>query len=111
MLGLSGRAVAFYAAFAYPFALFCATPYFDDDVPLDPEHERRRLRRAQLLVLLAPIHVLFPVTALGMVRDAARLAEKPEAHAATRRRARLEAFAGLVVSAAVFVAVTKAVGE
>lgn len=108
MLGLSGRAVAFYAAFAYPFALFCAIPYFDEYTPLGPDDERRRLRRAQLLVLLAPIHVLFPITALGILRDVTRLAEKPEVHIAKRRLLRFTALSGVVVSAVVFTAVARA---
>lgn len=108
MFGLSGRVVAFYAAFAYPFALFCATFYFDENVALDPVHERRRLRRAQLLVFLAPIHVLFPITALGMVRDIAHLAEKPGVHAATRRRVRVAGSVGVVVSAVALAALSRA---
>lgn len=73
----------------------------------DPARERRRLRRAQLLVFLAPIHVLFPITALGMVRDLGRLAEKPDANAAARRRLRVSGAVGLIVSAATFVALSK----
>lgn len=108
MFDLSGRVAAFYAAFAYPFALFCAIPFFDDYVALDPVQERRRLRSAQLLVFLAPIHVLFPITALGMVRDIERLAEKPEVHAPTRRRLRVTGTIGVLVSAVAFAALSQA---
>ena len=107
MFGLSGRAAAFYAAFGFPMAFFCAIFFFDEYVELDPARERRRLRRAQLLVFLAPIHVLFPITALGMVRDLGRLAEKPDANAAARRRLRVSGAVGLIVSAATFVALSK----
>ena len=108
MFGLSARAVGFYAAFAFPFALFCAIPYLGDYVPLDPDTERRRLRTARLLVLLAPIHVLFPLTALGMVRDASLLAEKPAVNASVRAPARALAIGGCLVALAVLVGIGQA---
>lgn len=108
MLGLSSRAVAFYAAFGFPFALFCAIPYFHDHTSLDASEERRRLRYALALTVLAPVHVLFPLTAWGIVRDAGQLASTPE-NAATRHRLQLVALAGIACSVVTFVVVARVV--
>lgn len=108
MFGLSARAVGFYAAFTFPLALFCAIPYLGDYVPLAPDAEHRRLRTARLLVLLAPIHLIFPLTALGMVRDASRLAEKPEIYVSARARLRAMAIGGCLIALAIFVGVAQA---
>lgn len=107
MLGLSGRIAAFYAALVFSMALFCAIFFFDDYVDLDPARERRRLRIAQRLVFLSLVHVLFPITALGIVRDLGRFADKPDVNAAARRRLRILGAVGIVVLAVAFVAVAK----
>ncbi len=107
MLGLSGRAVAFYAAVTFPFALFS---YFRDHTSLDAAEERRRLRRALVPTDLAPLHVLFPLTALAATRDATQLATTPAQHAATRHRVRLAALAG-VCSVVSFVVLGRVVAE
>jgi hypothetical protein len=111
MLGLSGRAVAFYAAFAYPIGLFCAIPYFDDRISLDAEQERRRLRHAVLLTVLSPLHVLFPLTAYGIIRDANRLAERPNENAAARQRLQLVAVGGIIVSVIAFVVIAGTIAQ
>lgn len=105
MLGLSARAVGFYAAFGYPLALLCAIPYFvEPPADADVRFVRHRIRTATVLVLLAPLHVLFPLTALGIVRDLIR--QCPEGDRAAVSRIRTFAVIGLGVSAAVFVAIT-----
>ena len=103
MLGLSARAVGFYAAFAFPLALFCAIPYFDDDANPD-----RRRRSAALLVLLSPLHVMFPLTALGIIQHLDKQHESPDAstHRA-RSRVRAAATAGIALSAAMFVVLAR----
>lgn len=69
MPDLSMRVVAFYVAVAFPFGLLCSILFFDRPPHLDDEAaSRRHLRRARLLVLASPLHVLFPLTATGMVR-------------------------------------------
>ena len=103
MLGFSARALGFYVLLAFPLALLCAIPYFRFDLQLDEEQERRRLRTAQLLSVLSPLHVLFPLTALGIVRDTSRLTRDRESTRAERRRSHIAAVAGAVVSTGVFV--------
>ena len=103
MLSFSARALGFYGLLAFPLALLCAIPYFRFDLQLDEEQERRRLRTAQLLSILSPLHVLFHLTALGIVRDTSRLTNDREATSAERRRSHIAAIAGAVVSAAAFI--------
>ena len=91
------------AALPIASALFCAIPFFRGAASLDPEAERRRLRTASALTILSPLHVLFPITALGIVRDARQLADKPEQHATTRQRLRLAGLVGITVSVVAFV--------
>ena len=107
MLGLSARAVGTYAAFAYPLALLCAIPYLSD-LPADADDELvlRRLRTATVLTLLAPLHILFPLTALGLVRDVSRHPARPSARSTSR--ARTVAVVGVAVSVAVFVTTARA---
>jgi hypothetical protein len=107
VLGLSARAVGFYAAFGFPFALFCATVFFVDDTVDDAAFVRRRLRTARLLVLLSPLHVMFPLTAYGIVRDVRELAPKDGDVVRVRLSTGFLSIAGLVVSAVVFVALTR----
>jgi hypothetical protein len=107
VLGLSARAVGFYAAFGFPLALFCAIPYFvEPPIDADDQFARRRIRTATVLVLLAPLHVLFPLTAIGIVRDLSRQGAGPDARAMARARA--YAVLGVAVSVAVFIAITRA---
>lgn len=82
---LSLRVLAFYAAFAYPLALLCAIPFFDRPVVLDAAQERKMLRTARLLALIAPIHVLFGLASLGLVREAEQASTEPEQYASLRR--------------------------
>lgn len=103
MLGLSTRAVGFYAAFAFPLALFCAIPYFDDDANPD-----RRSRSAALLVLLSPLHVMFPLTALGIIQHLDKHgAATDESARRSRSRVRSAATAGIALSAAIFVVLAR----
>lgn len=95
---LSLRVLAFYAAFTYPFALLCAIPFFDRPVVLDAAHERKMLRTARLLALIAPIHVLFGLAALGLVREAERAGSEPEQNASLRRTTSLFARVTVVLS-------------
>ena len=104
MLGLSARALGYYAAFAYPLALLCAIPYFvDPPNPSDRTFVDRRLRTARLLCVLAPLHIMFPVTALGIVRDLGRAGD-PRALA----RARVLGIAGVTASIVMLVLVGRA---
>ena len=104
MLGLSARAVGFYAAFGYPLALLCAIPYFiDPPEAADGEFIRRRIRTATLLVLLAPVHVMFPLTALGIVRDVSRQAAGHDIGHVSRTRT--YSVVGIAVSVAVFIGI------
>lgn len=106
MLGTS-NALGPNAALAFPFGALCATVYVDDHATLAVTVERRRRRFAQLLVVLASIHILFTLTAPGITRDAANLAA--DANASTRRRVQT-AIIGLVVSILVLVTFARAVG-
>lgn len=108
MLDLSNRVVGAYAAVTFPLALFCAIPFFDHPGALDQAAEARYLRRARLLLLLSPFHVLLPFTALGMTRDAGRLAVDPDPHHQQRRRLRIAGVAGVAVAVALFVVVAAA---
>lgn len=100
MFGLSARILGFYAAFAFPVALLCAIPLLRHD-DLDEAAERGYLRPAWLLVVLSPLHVLFPLTALGMVREAERLSTDASRNRALRKRVVVASAVGLVVASAV----------
>ena len=108
MPDLSIRVVAFYVALAFPLGLFCAIPFFDRPSALDDEAERRHLRRALLLVLASPVHVLLPLTAYGMVRDARTFATDVERNHDRRRRTAALAAAGMIVALIIAVAVAVA---
>ena len=108
MLDLSSRVVGAYAAVSFPLALFCAIPLFDHPGTLSDAAEARYLRRARVLLILAPLHVLMPITALGMTRDARRLALDPETRDQQRRRLRAGAIAGVAVAVVTFVLVAGA---
>lgn len=107
MFDLSARAVGFYAALAFPLALLCAIPFVNQGV-FDEMTERRYLRGAWVLVVLAPIHVLFPLTALGMARDAARRTTDHRRREDERRRLAAASLGGLLVAITVFVVVATA---
>ena len=108
MIDLSARVAVGYAALAFPIALLCAIPAFDHHGQLDSDGERRYLRRAWVLVLASPLHVLLPLTALFMAREASRLSNRPEPD--TTRRARLTASSvvGVVVAIGVFLSLAAA---
>lgn len=100
MFGLSARILGFYAAFAFPVALLCAIPLLRHD-DLDEAAERGYLRPAWLLVVLSPLHVLFALTALGMVREAERLSTDASRNRSLRKRMMLASAGGLVVACTV----------
>jgi hypothetical protein len=102
---LSMRFVAAYAALAFPLALFCAIPFFDRPEATDGDWEVRHLQRARLLILAAPVHVLFPLTALAMARDTVG-AHPANGHADGRRRTGYLAGIGIGVSMVTFVVVS-----
>jgi uncharacterized membrane protein len=97
MFGLSARILGFYAAFAFPVALFCAIPLVRED-DLDEQAERRYLRPAWLLLVLSPLHVLFPLTTLGMAREAERLSKDASRNREARRRLAMAGVVGVIVA-------------